>query len=124
MAFDQAKTRLIVRKARHTRVRRTIHGTAARPRLSVRRSLNHIYAQLTNDESGRVLCTISTLTKDVRDQIKDLAKNEAAQKVGEAVGKKAKELGIEKVVFDRAGYLFHGRVKALADGARAAGLNF
>lgn len=112
------------RVIRHARVRKKISGTAERPRLCVYRSTNHIYAQVINDVEGHTLCSASTLGKDVAAQIANATKTDAAKIVGAAVAKKALELGIKQVVFDRGGYLYTGRVQALADGAREAGLEF
>ena len=112
------------RLRRHTRVRKKISGTAETPRLSVYRSLNHIYAQIIDDVKGVTLCSASTMEKDVKAMISEMTKTDAAKEVGKAVAEKAKKLGIESVVFDRGGYLYTGRVQAVADGAREAGLNF
>ncbi|MCD8295705.1 MAG: 50S ribosomal protein L18 [Clostridia bacterium] len=112
------------RKRRHERVRKKISGTADCPRLCVFRSLNHIYAQVIDDVKGVTLCAASTMEKDIAAQVADLSKTDAAKVVGKAVGEKAKALGIETVVFDRGGYVYMGRVQALADGAREAGLDF
>ena len=112
------------RVIRHARVRKKVEGTADRPRLSVYRSTNHIYAQLIDDVKGNTLCAASTLEKDVAAKVKDLSKSEAAKVVGKAVAEKALKLGIKEVVFDRGGYLYTGRVQALAEGAREAGLEF
>ena len=112
------------RLKRHKRVRAKIKGSAETPRLSVYRSLNHIYAQLIDDVKGNTLCAASTLEKEVAAQVKDLSKSEAAKVVGKAVAEKALKLGIKEVVFDRGGYLYTGRVQALAEGAREAGLEF
>ena len=112
------------RLRRHTRVRKKISGTAETPRLSVYRSLNHIYAQIIDDVKGVTLCSASTMEKDVKAKISEMTKTDAAKEVGKAVAEKAKKLGIESVVFDRGGYLYTGRVQAVADGAREAGLNF
>lgn len=110
-----------MRLKRHTRVRGKISGTAARPRLSVYRSTNHIYAQIIDDVNGVTLVSASTLEKGFSGATGNAA---AAEKVGKAVAEKAVKAGISEVVFDRGGYIFHGRVKALADGARAGGLKF
>lgn len=110
------------RLKRHKRVRAKIAGTAERPRLSVYRSLNNIYAQIIDDVAGKTLVSASTLDKDL--SLESTGNKEAAKKVGEAVAKKALEKGIKAVVFDRGGYLYHGRVKELADSAREAGLEF
>lgn len=112
------------RVIRHARVRKKISGTAERPRLCVYRSTNHIYAQVIDDVKGTTLCSASTLSKDVAAKIADATKTEASKIVGASVAQKALELGIKQVVFDRGGYLYTGRVQALADGAREAGLEF
>ncbi len=112
------------RLRRHARVRKKISGTAEAPRMSVFRSLKHIYVQLIDDVKGVTLCSASTEQKEIAAKVADLSKTEAAKVVGKAVAEKAKKLGIENVVFDRGGYLYTGRVQALADGAREAGLNF
>lgn len=111
-----------VRIKRHLRVRSSVSGTAECPRLNVYRSTNHIYAQIIDDVAGKTLASSSTVAKDVN--VKGKSKSEAAAIVGAEVAKKAMAKGIECVVFDRGGYLYTGRVKALADGARAAGLKF
>ncbi len=112
------------RKRRHVRVRKTVTGTAERPRLSVYRSTNHIYAQLIDDTKGVTLASASTLEKSVKAEIAGKTKREAAKIVGKLAGERAKAKGIETVVFDRGGYLYTGRVQSLADGAREAGLKF
>ena len=112
------------RKRRHVRVRKNVKGTAERPRLSVYRSTNHIYAQLIDDTKGETLASASTLEKAVKAEIAGKTKSEAAKIVGKIAGERAKKKGIEAVVFDRGGYLYTGRVQALADGAREAGLKF
>ena len=112
------------RKRRHVRVRKNVKGTAERPRLSVYRSTNHIYAQIIDDTKGVTLASASTLEKSVKAEIAGKTKREAAQIVGKLAAERAKEKGIEAVVFDRGGYLYTGRVQALADGAREAGLKF
>jgi large subunit ribosomal protein L18 len=106
-----------IRRKKH--IRKVVHGTAARPRLSVFRSSKHIYAQLIDDESGRTLASASTLKSDGFGGNKD-----AAKQVGEEIAKRALAANLESVVFDRNGYLYHGRVAALVDGAREAGLKF
>ena len=118
--IDKNQDRVI----RHARVRKKVSGTAERPRLNVYRSTNHIYAQIIDDVKGHTLVSSSTLDKTVAAQIADLTKTEAAKKVGESIAKKALAAGITEVVFDRGGYLYTGRVQALADGAREAGLKF
>ena len=113
------------RKRRHFRVRRKIEGTAKRPRLSVFRSDRHIYAQLIDDESGQTLVSASSLDSEVIGNLEGVGGNvSAAQKVGTAVAERALAKGYAKVVFDRGGYLYHGRIQALADAAREAGLEF
>ena len=112
------------RKKRHFRVRNRISGTAARPRLNVFRSLKHVYAQVINDVTGETLVSASTVDKEVAAQIQFGGNIEAAKKVGELLAKRAAEKSIEECVFDRGGYIYHGRVAALADGARAGGLKF
>ncbi len=113
-----------VRQRRHKRVRKTLSGTAEIPRLSVYRSTTNIYVQLIDDVNGVTLTSASTLDKAVKEQVAGKTKTEAAKIVGKTVGERAKEKGIEAVVFDRGGYLYTGRVQALADGAREAGLKF
>ncbi len=112
------------RLRRHTRVRKKISGTAEAPRLSVYRSLNHIYVQVIDDVKGVTLCSASTLEKEVKGAVKDMTKTEAAKLVGKKVAERALAKGVKEVVFDRGGYLYTGRVQAIADGAREAGLNF
>ena len=109
---------------RHARVRKKVSGTAERPRLSVYRSTNHIYAQLIDDVKGNTLCAASDLEKAVAAQTADLSKSEVAKVVGKAIAEKAQAIGIKEVVFDRGGYLSTGRVQSLANGAREAGLEF
>ena len=107
------------------RIRKKVMGTAERPRLTVFRSLNHIYAQLVDDLTGRTILTVSSRDKDVAPKVKTVKGKIAASKiVGGSLAAKAKEKGIQRVCFDRSGYLYHGRVKAVADGAREGGLNF
>ena len=113
-----------VRKARHYRTRRYINGTAERPRLNIYRSLNNIYAQIINDEIGNTLVAASTLDAQLKGKLDGKSKTEAAALVGELIGQRALDKGIKKVVFDRGGYLYTGRVAAVADGARKAGLDF
>ncbi len=112
------------RVIRHERVRKKVSGTAERPRLSVYRSTNHIYAQLIDDVNGVTLTAASTLEKDIAAAVKELSKSDAAKAVGKAVAEKALNIGIKEVVFDRGGYLYTGRVEALAAGAREGGLEF
>ena len=112
------------RKKRHSRMRRTLIGTAARPRLQIARTLNHIYALVVDDERGHTLVAASTREKGLVGSEESATNIAAAEKVGQAVAAKAKEAGISAVVFDRSGLKYHGRVKALADAAREAGLEF
>ncbi len=120
-----AKERRDGRLKRHRRVRFKVKGTAARPRLSVFRSIKHISAQLHDDVSGRCLLTVSSLSKDVQGRLEEGAnKSGVSTVVGKVLAEKAKEAGIVSVCFDRGGYLYHGRVKALAEGAREGGLEF
>ncbi len=114
--------RKLSRERRHLRVRKKIHGTAERPRLAVFRSEKNIYAQIIDDVAGRTLVAASSLDKDF--SLKVGSNKEAAKLVGEVVAKKAIEAGITEVVFDRGGYVYHGRVQMLAEGAREAGLKF
>lgn len=112
------------RQVRHLRVRKKVFGTMERPRLSVYRSEKHIYAQIINDELGNTLVSASSLDKDLREKLNAGSNKEAAKAVGELIAKKALEKGIKQVVFDRSGYIYHGRVKELAEAARQAGLDF
>ncbi|HZP38524.1 MAG TPA: 50S ribosomal protein L18 [Methylomirabilota bacterium] len=112
------------RKIRHLRIRARVIGTAERPRLAVFRSLNHIYAQVIDDTTGRTLVAVDSRAADFRSRAKAGGNVAAAKIVGELLAQRAKAAGISKVVFDRGGYQYHGRVKALADAARAAGLSF
>ena len=114
-------SRAVVRQAVHRRIRRKVRGTDVRPRLAVYRSLNHIYAQIVDDLTGQTMVSASTTEKDLRGTTG--GNIEAAQRVGKAIAERAIEKGISSVVFDRGGYLYHGRVKALTDAARQAGLN-
>ncbi|KXG44916.1 50S ribosomal protein L18 [Tepidibacillus decaturensis] len=113
-----------IRKRRHLRIRKNIVGTAERPRLNVFRSSKNIYAQLIDDVTGTTLVSASTLDKELSGEIKNGGNIEAAKLVGELVAKRAVEKGYVSVVFDRGGYLYHGRIKALAESAREAGLQF
>jgi len=112
------------RRKRHARLRLKLQGTATRPRLCVFRSLKQIYAQVIDDEAGHTLVSASTLDADIRSQADSKSKTAQAELVGALVAKRALERGVEQVVFDRGGYKYHGRVKALAEAARAAGLSF
>lgn len=112
------------RKRRHFRVRKKVFGTAVRPRLNVYRSNNNIYAQLIDDSTGVTLVSASTLDPELKGQVGHGGNIESAQKVGALVAKRAVDKGFKVVVFDRGGYLYHGRIQALADAAREAGLEF
>jgi large subunit ribosomal protein L18 len=118
--------RRAARDRRHRRVRKSVHGAAARPRLAVFRSLNHISAQLIDDSAGHTLAAASTHDADIRKELggKGNSTSSGAQVVGRVIAERARGAGVVKVVFDRGGYLYHGRVKALADAARLAGLEF
>ena len=112
------------RQRRHQRLRRHVVGTAERPRLNVFRSLNHIYAQVIDDRQGHTLAAASTLEPEVRSQAASMDKTQQAEMVGRVVAQRAQDAGVRQVVFDRGGYQYHGRVKALAEGARGEGLLF
>ena len=112
------------REKRRARIRRKLSGTAARPRLTVYKSLKHMYAQLVDDVAGKTLVSVGTTSKALKDEVKEEDKTAAAKKVGEALAKAAKAKGIETVVFDRNGFDYHGRVEAVAAAAREAGLKF
>lgn len=124
--MDTAKKRIVNRQKRAVRVRKKISGTAQRPRLSVRRTLNHIYAQIVDDTTGTTLVQVGSRGKDFDAMIagKSVTKTEVSKMVGEILAVKAIEKGISSIVFDRKGYLFHGRIKALAEAAREKGLSF
>ena len=122
--MEKKITRSKARQRRHLRVSKRIYGTADRPRLNVFRSLTEIYAQVINDDEGITLVSASTIDQDLRSKVSGNAKTEQAKKVGELLAERAKSAGIEQVVFDRSGYRYIGRVKALADGAREGGLQF
>ena len=117
-------SRSVARARRHVRVRKNLAGTADRPRLNVFRSVSAIYAQVIDDQSGRTLVSASTVDHELREKVKGLKKAEQAKMIGQAVAERAKSKGIQTVVFDRGGYRYMGRVKALADGAREGGLQF
>ncbi|HKV56253.1 MAG TPA: 50S ribosomal protein L18 [Candidatus Binataceae bacterium] len=119
-----ALERALKRHTRQVRVRRKVRGSEARPRLSVYRSLHHIYVQVVSDESGRTLVAAATVTPELRDGLKSKGGLAAAKAVGKAIAERCQAKGITEVVFDRNGFLYHGRVKALADAAREAGLKF
>ena len=120
----QLKQKRALRDRRRVRIRARVDGTPVRPRLSVFRSLVNMYAQVTDEEAGRKLVSASTIDKDLAPQMSGKSKTEAAKLVGQALAQRAKEAGISAVVFDRGGYKYHGRVAALAEGAREAGLSF
>ena len=122
--MTKVNARLDSRLRRQARVRKKVVGTSKRPRLCVFRSASHIYAQLIDDDRGVTLAAASTMTPALREAVKGLKKMEQAKAVGKAIGEAVKEKGLSDVVFDRNGFLYHGRVKALSEGARAAGLNF
>ncbi|MBR1796784.1 MAG: 50S ribosomal protein L18 [Clostridiales bacterium] len=113
-----------IRKRKHLRVRKTVSGTTERPRLCVYRSNSHIYAQVIDDTEGTTLVAASSLDKDVKSQISNGSNIEAAKEVGKLIAKRAQDKNITEVVFDRGGYVYHGRVAALAEAAREAGLQF
>ncbi|TCS81532.1 50S ribosomal protein L18 [Tepidibacillus fermentans] len=113
-----------IRKRRHLRIRKNIVGTAERPRLNVFRSNKHIYAQIIDDVTGATLVSASTLDKELKDKVENGGSVEAAKLVGDLIAKRALDKNIENVVFDRGGYLYHGRIQALAESAREAGLKF
>ena len=119
-----ARTRLEARKRRKASIRKKLKGTPERPRLTVFRSSRHIYAQIIDDEKGVTLAAASTVEKDVLGDVKSTGSREAAAQVGKAIAARAKEHNITSLVFDRGGFLYHGRTKALADAAREAGLEF
>ena len=116
--------RIVGRERRKLRIRKKVNGTESRPRLSVFRTSKHIYVQVIDDVKGQTLAHASTLTKDLRGTLSEDTKSDAAKKVGSLIAKICKSKGIEKVVFDRNGYLYHGRISALPQAARDAGLEF
>jgi large subunit ribosomal protein L18 len=118
------ESKSVARRARHTRLRKRIAGTTDRPRLLVRRTLHHIYATLVDDSKGHTVVAVSTVDKSVAEGLESKTNVDAAKAVGSAIAAKAKAAGISSVVFDRGGYKYHGRVQALADAAREAGLEF
>ena len=124
MQRTQSKLKAARRLRRRRHTRRRVSGSPDCPRMSVYRSLAHIYVQIVDDVGGRTLCSAGTRDKDLRDGISAAGNKDAAQAIGKAIGEKAKALGISSVVFDRNGFRYHGRVKALADAARKAGLEF
>jgi large subunit ribosomal protein L18 len=124
MELKVAETRHFKRLRRKGRIRKKVRGNKERPRLVVSRSAKHISAQVVDDAVGHTLCSASSLSPEIRESLKGLKKVEQAKKVGGHLASKCLKLGVNKVVFDRNGYLFHGRIKALADAAREAGLEF
>ncbi len=118
------ESRQEIRVKKHMKIRNRYSGTAERPRLAGFRSNSHFYAQFIDDVAGKTLVSASTLEKDIKAELKNTDDTDAATKVGEVVAKRALEKGIKAVVFDRGGYIYHGKVKALADAAREAGLEF
>ena len=118
------KSKSEIRQKKHARLRNRISGTAERPRLCVFRSNNHMYAQIIDDTVGNTLCAASTLDADAKKELQYTDNVEAAAYVGKVIAKKALDKGIKEVVFDRGGFIYHGKVKALADAAREAGLEF
>ena len=120
----KANVRVASRLRRQARVRKKVLGTAERPRLCVFRSSAHIYAQVIDDEKGTTLVALSSLSPGLKDSLTGLKKAEAAKAVGKAIAEAAKSQGCQKVVFDRNGFLYHGRIKALSEGAREGGLDF
>lgn len=119
-----SRTSRELRERRHRRIRHRVVGTPERPRLAVFRSMQHIYAQIIDDTGRRTLAAASTLEPEIREDLAGKTKSAQAKVVGTILGKRAKELGIEKVVFDRGGFLYHGRVEELANAARQSGLQF
>jgi large subunit ribosomal protein L18 len=124
MGTSNSAERRQARMRRHKRVRRRLSGTSQRPRLAVFRSLQHIYAQVIDDSMGRTLAAASTVEESVRGEVAGKSKRQQAAIVGRVVAERARGAGIDAVVFDRGGFLYHGRVRALADAAREGGLSF
>jgi large subunit ribosomal protein L18 len=120
----KVKTKEDIRRRIRDRIRKKIHGSPARPRLAVFRSQGHIYAQVIDDDEGRTLCAASSLDKDLKAKAKRGGNVASAKEVGQLIASRAKDKGIAAVVFDRGGFQYHGRIKALADAAREAGLKF
>jgi large subunit ribosomal protein L18 len=121
---DTAKKKRLARERRHRRVRKKISGTGSRPRLNVYRSVIHIYCQVVDDAAGHTLVSASTVDRQVRPMVQGKNKTEQARLVGQVLARRALDEGIKQVVFDRGGWAYHGRIKALADGAREEGLEF
>jgi large subunit ribosomal protein L18 len=124
VAIMSGKDSKVIQKIRHRRVRQKVTGTISRPRLCVFRSLNHIHAQLIDDSMGQTLVSMSSLDSQVRGKTDGMGKSKKAEMVGTLLAEKSLDKGIKKVVFDRGGYKYHGRIKALAEAARKAGLEF
>jgi large subunit ribosomal protein L18 len=124
MPEKKGKDKIAARDRRRRRIRGKIAGTAARPRLSVFRSLTNIFAQVINDDEGRTLVSASTIDKEIAAQVAGKTKSDAAKIVGQVLAERALKAGVEAVVFDRGGYRYHGRIAALAEGAREGGLKF
>lgn len=122
--MDSAKKKRLARERRHRRVRKKVSGTQSRPRLNVYRSLIHIYCQVIDDVAGHTLVSVSTVDGQVRPMVQGKNKTEQARVVGQVIARRALDEGIKQVVFDRGGWAYHGRIKALADGAREEGLEF
>ena len=122
--MDKAKRKRDRRHRAHRRLRRSVSGTPERPRLAVFKSLKYTYAQLIDDLEGRTVAQASSAEKDIQAAAKDGKRLDAARLVGEAIAERAKKVGVEKVVFDRGGYIYHGRVRQVAEGARKKGLEF
>ena len=122
--MKKSNASLLARERRRKHVRRTVHGEPDRPRLNIYRCEKHIYAQVIDDRKGHTIATASSLDPKLKDKLSSAKPLEQAKIVGEAVAQRALEAGVKKVVFDRAGYKYHGRVKSLADGARSGGLEF
>uniref|UniRef100_A0A7C4UDF8 Large ribosomal subunit protein uL18 n=1 Tax=candidate division WOR-3 bacterium TaxID=2052148 RepID=A0A7C4UDF8_UNCW3 len=120
--MGRTSEKTLKRERRHKRLRKKVFGTEEKPRLSVYRSLKHIYAQIIDDVKGHTILSVSTLSRELKDILKGKKKTEQAFIVGETIGKMALEKGIKQVVFDRGGFKYHGRVKAIAEGARKSGL--
>lgn len=121
---QRARTPHAARRRRHKRVRQRVYGTPDRPRLNVYRSITNTYAQIIDDTIGHTLVAASTLDRELRDEVDEMEPVDAARHVGKVLAERAQEAGIEQVVFDRGGFKYHGRVKALAEGAREGGLDF
>ncbi len=122
--MSQENPRDKARERRHRRVRGQVQGTSERPRLSVFRSLRHMYVQVIDDSAGKTLVAVSTLEPDLRAQLQKMHKTDQAKLVGKTLAERAQQAGIKSVVFDRGGYKYHGRVKAVADASREGGLDF